>query len=86
MKGNYFEDTKKTMDSRASFWDITESEANAFARQLLMPKNLIITEGQKLIKKHGGKMQKDEFINKMASIFEAPVKEMQIRLKHIGII
>jgi len=82
---DFFEDTKKTIDSVASFWDIPESEANAFARQLLMPTDLIVKEGVTLIEKHG-KMDQSVFIFEMSGKFQVPTNEMQIRLKNIGVI
>src|SRR5690606_38966265 len=43
-----FVDTKTTMSRSESYWDIYESQANSFAAELLMPKQLISSEGGRI--------------------------------------
>jgi Zn-dependent peptidase ImmA (M78 family) len=86
-----FIDSVKTMSRTESYWDSRESEANNFAAQLLMPKSLIINEGQQYIdsyKKITGKqgISSDLFIEAMADKFEVSSKAMEYRLKNIGIL
>ncbi|MEO7577122.1 MAG: ImmA/IrrE family metallo-endopeptidase [Massilia sp.] len=44
-----FVDTRANMGRSESYWNIEESEANSFAAELLMPKKLIISEGNKIV-------------------------------------
>jgi len=86
-----FTDSKKTMSRTESYWDIPESEANNFAAQLLMPKSLILSEGQKIIgilKSQTGKdtISASYFIEAMADKFEVSSKAMEYRLKNLGIV
>lgn len=86
-----FVDSQKTMSRTESYWDSYESEANDFAAQLLMPKALIIEEGQRIIDAYRGKtgakgIPVHPFIEAMADKFEVSSKAMEYRLKNIGII
>ena len=86
-----FTDSMKTMSRTESYWDVRESEANNFAAQLLMPKSLIIAEGQKYIESYKSRTGKKGiqpciFIEAMADIFEVSSKAMEYRLKNIGIV
>ena len=86
-----FTDSVKTMSRTESYWDTRESEANNFAAQLLMPKELIITESKKCIDSYKRKTGKEKiepclFTEAMATIFEVSSKAMEYRLKNIGII
>lgn len=86
-----FTDSMKSMSRTESYWDARESEANNFAAQLLMPKSLIIAEGQKCIdsyKERTGEkgISAGVFIEEMADTFEVSSKAMEYRLKNIGIV
>ncbi len=87
-----FKDSRKTMSRSESYWDIYESEANGFAAQLLMPRELIVKAGNELIlsytKSHSVSdgMPKSEFIEQMASLFEVSNSAMVYRLKSLKII
>jgi Zn-dependent peptidase ImmA (M78 family) len=86
-----FTDSRKTMSRSESYWDKFESEANSFAAQLLMPKNLLIAEGKKVINTY--KIEESKaimpaklFIEQMCGIFEVSNKAMEYRLKNLGIV
>lgn len=86
-----FVDSQKTMSRTESYWDSYESEANNFAAQLLMPKTIILEEGQRIIDEYLGKtgakgVPVHVFIEDMADKFEVSSKAMEYRLKNIGII
>lgn len=86
-----FIDSQKTMSRTESYWDPYESEANSFAAQLLMPKQLILTEGQKTIDKYKNETSEDGipmkiFIDKIAEKFGVSSQAMGYRLKNLGII
>lgn len=86
-----FTDSQKTMSRSDSFWNRYESEANGFAAQLLMPKSLIISEGQKIIamhkeKKSEGNITASEFTESMADRFLVSSKAMEYRLKNLGVL
>ncbi|EGW20930.1 ImmA/IrrE family metallo-endopeptidase [Methylobacter tundripaludum] len=86
-----FTDSMKSMSRTESYWDVRESEANNFAAQLLMPKDLIIAEGKKCIdsyKERTGEkgISAGVFIEAMADTFEVSSKAMEYRLKNIGIV
>lgn len=86
-----FTDSRKTMSRTESYWDSFESEANSFAAQLLMPKSLILSDGQQIINQYkelnGAKgMPVPVFIEKMADKFSVSSKAMEYRLKNLGII
>lgn len=86
-----FIDTRKTMDRSGSYWDTYESEANSFAARLLMPKTLLISEGNKIIDEYRstqgmpGGMPKNLFIDAMAKKFNVSNQAMEYRLKNLGI-
>ncbi|PPD18936.1 MAG: hypothetical protein CTY24_12090 [Methylobacter sp.] len=86
-----FVDSQKTMSRTESYWDSYESEANNFAAQLLMPKSLILDEGQKIINMYKEKTGEkgipvQQFVEAMADKFEVSSKAMDYRLKNIGIV
>lgn len=86
-----YEDTQKTMSRTESYWDIKESEANAFAAKLLMPKEIILNEGKKIVDNFkefnsDKKIGIDDFINKMADKFQVSNPAMKYRLKNLRII
>lgn len=86
-----FKDSKKTMSRSLSYWDAKESEANTFAAQLLMPKELLIKHGQEIISTYKQKngvtsMPLKEFLQRISSRFAVSNKAMEYRLKNLGII
>src|SRR5690606_26213956 len=86
-----FTDSMKTMSRTESYWDSYESEANSFAAQLLMPKDLILQEAELVLKKYSSENNVDQipssvFVGRMAEKFEVSYKAMEYRLKNIGII
>lgn len=86
-----FMDTQQTMSRKESYWDIKESEANAFAAQLLMPKNLILKEGKVILKRLKAEtgrdsVNADDFIDKMTVKFNVSTPAMTYRLKSLGIL
>lgn len=86
-----FADSQKTMSRTESYWDSYESEANSFAAQLLMPKDLVLEEGRKIIASYQAENKKEVvpvriFIETMSDRFEVSSKAMEYRLKNIGII
>ncbi|MBQ5946306.1 ImmA/IrrE family metallo-endopeptidase [Massilia sp. ST3] len=85
-----FVDTKTTMNRTESYWDVYESEANNFAAELLMPKQLIISEGNKIIssykEEHGDDVSTSVFTDLLAKRLGASNKAMEFRLSNLGII
>lgn len=86
-----FTDSMKTMSRTESYWDSRESEANSFAAQILMPKNLIFTEGQQILDDYKTRTGKNKiesflFIEEMADVFQVSSKAMEYRLRNIGIV
>lgn len=86
-----FTDSRKTMSRSESYWDRFESEANSFAAQLLMPKNLLITEGRKVIDNYKLEESKQTmpaklFIEQMRTLFEVSNKAMEYRLRNLGVL
>ncbi len=82
-----FVDSQQSMSRTASYWDIYESAANNFAAQLLMPKNLILDEGVKIVEmlkaENDGGVHLDEFILAMAEKFEVSNQAMEYRLNKL---
>jgi Zn-dependent peptidase ImmA (M78 family) len=88
---NSFIDTHHSMNRTASYWDTVESEANTFAAQLLMPKELIFKHGNEIIEAYKNdhcveQMPVDLFIEDMSKIFEVSNPAMRYRLKNLGLI
>lgn len=86
-----FTDSRKTMSRSESYWDVYESEANGFAAQLLMPKTLLIAEGNQIISNYLNKnnvksMPSSVFVDLMASKFNVSNKAMEYRLKNLKIL
>jgi len=86
-----FKDNQKTMSRSESYWDIKESEANGFAAQLLMPKDLIIQEANTIISAYRSfngttSMPIEDFIRQIAYKFSVSSIAMEYRLKNLGII
>ncbi len=86
-----FKDSRKTMSRTESYWDRYESEANTFAAQLLMPKDLILRHGQEVIDRYKQRsgdetISASSFIELMADKFAVSSKAMEYRLKNIGVI
>jgi len=88
---NGFSDSMHTMSRTESYWNPIESEANNFAAQLLMPKPLVMEEGQQVIDDYTHYYNTDtisagEFVELMADRFVVSSKAMEYRLRNIGII
>jgi Zn-dependent peptidase ImmA (M78 family) len=86
-----FSDSQKTMSRSESFWNSKESEANSFAAQLLMPKSLLIKEGNRIIDDYKEStestgMPVSKFVEVMAHLFGVSNKAMEYRLKNLRII
>lgn len=85
-----FTDSQKTMSRSDSFWNRAESEANSFAAQLLMPKSLIIQEGQAIVAAHKAHSEEaishSVFTEQMADKFQVSSKAMEYRLRNLGVI
>lgn len=80
---NTITDTPETLYRNGQSASI-ERRANDFAAKLLMPKENILEEGRKLVSQSS--MGEEEFINKMADIFNVSKPAMTIRLKKLGIL
>lgn len=86
-----FKDSKKKMSRSLSYWDAKESEANTFAAQLLMPKELLLKHGQEIIdnykkKNNVSSMPLPAFLQVISAKFSVSNKAMEYRLKNLGII
>jgi len=86
-----FTDYRKTMNRSDSYWDAYESQANTFAAQLLMPKELLIKEGNQVIEKYKSDSDNDsmpvsKFIEKMSALFLVSAEAMKYRLKNLRVI
>ena len=86
-----FVDSRNTMSRSGSYWDKFESEANNFAAQLLMPKDLLISEGRKIIDAYKLEESKQSmparlFVEQTSGIFGVSSKAMEYRLKNLGVI
>jgi len=86
-----FKDSKKTMSRTESYWDITESEANNFAANLLMPASLVYDYGEEIIEAYklltsAEKIPIGIFSETMADKFMVSRNAMEYRLKNLRII
>lgn len=86
-----FTDSRKTMSRSGSYWDKFESEANNFAAKLLMPKDLLVKEGKKIIEQYKVDESKTSmpaklFVEQVSSMFLVSSKAMEYRLKNLGVI
>lgn len=86
-----FIDSRKTMSRSASYWDHYEAQANTFAAQLLMPKNLIAQIGAEIASELSAPERRDlltaqMFIHRMADAFDVSIPAMEYRLLAVGII
>lgn len=86
-----FIDSQQTMSRTASYWNPIESQANAFAAELLMPQEMIVREGQSVItadKIRTGmtNMPVDAFIRTMAERFVVSNPAMEYRLRGLGVL
>lgn len=89
-KQHEFVDDKSTMSRSESYWNRSESEANSFAAELLMPAKLINSAGRKVIDAYkkevaAEKMPLDTFVERMATLFRVSGQAMEYRLKNMGI-
>ena len=86
-----FTDTSKSMSRTESYWDTLESEANSFAAQLLMPKELVLSIGKEIIAAYKteyacDKIPRKKFIELMSSEFKVSNPAMRYRLKNLGVV
>jgi len=79
---NFFQDSSDTM-FRDVQWDMAELQANQFASELLMPVEMVVKEGEKII---DTVETKNDFISKMAYIFMVSQLAMRFRLINLGIL
>jgi Zn-dependent peptidase ImmA (M78 family) len=63
-----------------------EIAANAFAAELLMPRDLIIQELKRLFSNKNYSPSKDELIKDLADIFNVSQQAMEYRLNNLGIL
>lgn len=72
--------------------NLIELKANSYAAQLLMPKSFVLQAGEKLIEAYQSefgqtaKISIEEFIEKMALLFEVSKDAMKYRLLNLGVI
>lgn len=66
--------------------DPEEIEANAFAAELLMPRDLISKEISRKLSKRSSPPKKENLVNNLASIFKVSPQAMEYRLNNLGII
>lgn len=88
-----FIDNQSTMSRTASYWDKSESEANNFAAQLLMPVSLIAEAGNSVLSRFkidsgsaDAKIPQELFVEQMAEKFDVSTKAMEYRLLNLGIL
>src|SRR6185312_1358666 len=83
-----FVDNRKTMSRSSSYWDKYEAEANNFAAQLLMPKNLVLDVGSSIISQYAEEGQDNpdvkNFIHAMAAKLNVSSPAMEYRLISLG--
>lgn len=68
-----------------------EYRANDYAAKLLMPRSLVIEHAKKLVKDMKAetgkdKVSTDDFVSRMANVFQVSEQAMRIRLSNIGIV
>ena len=90
-KKNLFVDKVVRIDFRNSTSglaiDKEEIAANAFAAELLMPREFIRAEIKKqLSKKQADSLSKEELIEDLAKVFKVSVQAMEYRLNNLGIL
>lgn len=90
-----FVDTRERMSRKETFWDAHESQANSFAAALLMPRDLIFSEGKSIIDEFSRPDQStgatrnisaEDFIDAMARKFNVSNVSMEYRLRNLEII
>lgn len=86
-RGQLFVDTQVSFrDSRSSSaTDKGEIEANAFAAELLMPRELVVKEVQRRYAKNSS-LSSEALINELSETFEVSPQAMQYRLINLGVI
>jgi Zn-dependent peptidase ImmA (M78 family) len=90
-RSSKFLDTKKNMSRSGSYWDLYESQANTFAAQLLMPKNLVLSKSREIIQRYtdangSDKIPADEFLSQISQAFKVSTQAMEFRLKKLRIL
>ena len=86
-KGKLFVDTPVSFrDAKSSSaTDRGEIEANAFAAELLMPRDMVITEVQKRLAKNT-RLSSESLIEELAEVFTVSQQAIEYRLKNLGIL
>ena len=86
-KKNLFVDKVINRDSKSSLAiDKAEIEANAFAAELLMPRNFIMEEIQRKLAKRNFTLSKEKLIETLARKFKVSTQAMEYRLNNLGIL
>ncbi|MEB6670614.1 ImmA/IrrE family metallo-endopeptidase [Acinetobacter pittii] len=83
-----FIDKSETM-FRSDFSNDFEIEANHFAACILMPEQSLIDTGMEIVEQFEGKeseYSEDEFIRRMALVFQVSIQSMRYRLKNLEIV
>ena len=78
-------DTNNVIHRRDGNWNFREYRANNFAAELLMPYELMIKEGDKIlpqVAKIDGKPSRRDFIKQMAKKFNVSEQSMKYRLQN----
>lgn len=65
--------------------DREEIEANAFAAELLMPRNLVDRHSRKLLRQHAA-ISDEALVDKMADAFDVSAQAMEYRLVNLGLL
>jgi Zn-dependent peptidase ImmA (M78 family) len=86
--GHYFVHKQTYQDSSESMyrdvqWNLAELQANQFAGELLMPVEMVIKEGEKIV---DHVKSRSEFISRMAYTFMVSQIAMRYRLQNLGIL
>lgn len=63
-----------------------EIAANAFAAELLMPRDFIIEEIKRKLSKRSSRLTKEKLINDLAKTFKVSSQAMEYRLNNLGIL
>lgn len=81
-----FLDTRKTMSRSGSYWDRYETEANTFAAELLMPKDLLLDEIERVIDGEDKPQIMSDLIDILSRKFNVSFQAMEYRLNKLGLI
>lgn len=83
-----FLDTRKTMSRSGSYWDKYETEANTFAAELLMPKQLILNAVRQLLDRAPEERPEtiEDLIDFLSRNFNVSYQAMDYRFKRLGLV